>query len=75
MTTLTFNMPSTVLLSDFDLKMTLAAKLFEEGKLSSGQAADMIGVSKKSFIEVLGKYNVSVFGYSMDEINNDIKNA
>jgi predicted HTH domain antitoxin len=46
MTTLTFNMPSTVLLSDFDLKMTLAAKLFEEGKLSSGQAADMIGVSK-----------------------------
>jgi predicted HTH domain antitoxin len=68
-------MPSTVLLSDFDLKMTLAAKLFEEGKLSSGQAADMIGVSKKSFIEVLGKYNVSVFGYSMDEINNDIKNA
>jgi predicted HTH domain antitoxin len=68
-------MPSTVLLSDFDLKMTLAAKLFEEGKLSSGQAADMIGVSKKSFIEVLGKYNVSIFGYSMDEIENDVKNA
>ena len=43
--------------------MLLAAKLYERGILSAGQAAEVAGLSKRAFIELLGKYGVSVFGY------------
>ena len=43
--------------------MVLAAKLYERGILSAGQAAEMVGLSKRAFVELLSKYGVSVFGY------------
>lgn len=55
--------------------MLIAVKLFEDGKLSSGQAAEIVGVSKRTFIELLGKYNVSVFGYSYEELEEDLENV
>ncbi len=55
--------PDSVETSEFELKMTLAAKLFEEGKVSSGQAAEIVGISKRSFIELVGSFGVSIFGY------------
>ena len=75
MNTLTIKIPSSLQVSEFDLVMTLVTKLYEEGKLSSGQAAEMAGISKRTFIELLGKYNVSVFSYSTDELKEDLKNA
>jgi len=33
----------------------------------------MVGLSKKAFIELLGKYEVSVFQYNMDEILEDLE--
>jgi len=62
-------------MSDFELKMLLASKLFEEGKLSSGQAAELVGITKRSFVELLGRYNVSLFGYDYEELEEDVKNA
>ncbi|MBU3714753.1 MAG: toxin-antitoxin system, antitoxin component [Ferruginibacter sp.] len=47
--------------------MTLAAKLFEEGKVSSGQAAEIVGISKRSFIELVGSLGASISGY--DNLN------
>ncbi len=47
-------LPKTVDVSDFELKMIIAAKLYELGKLSSGQAAEVAGLSKRAFIELLG---------------------
>jgi predicted HTH domain antitoxin len=64
--TLEIDLPAGVELSEFDLKMTLAAKLYEDGTLSGGQAAKLAGVSKRTFIESLGKYGVSVFGYDAE---------
>jgi len=55
--------------------MLLASKLFEEGKLSSGQAAELVGITKRSFVELLGRYNVSLFGYDYEELEEDVKNA
>ena len=69
------NIPDNLNISDFEVNMIIASKLFVDGKLSSGQAADIVGLSKRSFIEILGKYEVSVFGNSEDELDNDIKNA
>lgn len=67
-------LPKTVDISDFELKMIIASKLYELGKLSSGQAAELAGLSKRAFLELLGKYNVSVFGYDENELAEDLKN-
>jgi predicted HTH domain antitoxin len=68
------SVPANAAVSDFEVKMIVAAKLFELGKLSSGQAAEMAGLSKRAFLEVVGKYGVSVFGYEISDIDNDLKN-
>lgn len=66
MKTLILNIPDSV--NDNDVKMQLAAQLYEKGVLSSGQAADLVGISKREFIETVGKYGVSIFGESIDDI-------
>jgi predicted HTH domain antitoxin len=74
MKTLTIQLPETTELSDFEARMILASKLYEMGRLSSGQAAELAGLSKRAFIEMLGKFGVSVFGYTADELAQDLKN-
>ena len=71
---ITIKLPPMLEASDWELKMILAAKLFELGRLSSGQAAEMVGLSKRAFVEMLGKFNVSIFGYDADEIERDLQN-
>lgn len=68
-------LPEGLNLSQFELRMLFAAKLFEEGLITSGQGAEMVGLSKHAFIELLGKYQVSIFQYDIDEIEADIANA
>jgi predicted HTH domain antitoxin len=75
MRTLHLNIPDSVDKNDNELVMTIAAKLYEDGTLSSGQAAELAGVSKRTFIELLGKYGVSVFSTSLDDLESDIANA
>lgn len=71
--TLEIKLPDSVKLSEFDIKMTLAAKLYEDGTLSGGQAAELVGIPKRSFLEQLGKYGVSIFGYGANELREDIE--
>jgi len=70
MKTLTIKIPDTV--DEKDLKMELAAHLFEKGIFTSGQAAELVGISKREFIETVGKYGVSIFGESKEDIENII---
>jgi predicted HTH domain antitoxin len=67
MKTLTFKIPDSV--DELDVKMQLAAHLFEKGIMSSGQAADLVGISKREFIENVGNYGVSIFGETIEEID------
>jgi predicted HTH domain antitoxin len=62
-------------LDEREAKNLLAAKLYEKGSLSLGQAAELAGYSKRTFMDLLGNYEVSVFNYSGSELDNDIKNA
>lgn len=75
MRTIHINIPETVELSDYDITMMLAAKLYEDKKLSTGQAAKLAGLSKRTFIEVLGHYGVSLFSTSLVDLHTDIANA
>lgn len=75
MKTLTVKIPSTVELDERELLLMLASKLYERGKLSLGQAAELAGYSKRAFTEILGSYGVSVFNYSADDLERDVENA
>ncbi|MGK7397221.1 MAG: UPF0175 family protein [Candidatus Cyclobacteriaceae bacterium M3_2C_046] len=75
MNTITINLPENINLTPFEIQMHLAIKLYETGKLSLGQAAEIAGISKRTFIELLGKYGASVFGYDFDELEEDLKNV
>ena len=75
MRTLYLNIPDLVDKGDNELAMIIASKLYEDGTLSSGQAAELAGLTKRTFIELLGKYGVSVFSNSVDDLESDIENA
>jgi predicted HTH domain antitoxin len=73
MKTMTVQIPDN--LDEREAKTMLAAKLYEKGSLSLGQAAELAGYTKRTFMEVLGSYDVSVFSYSETELEKDILDA
>jgi predicted HTH domain antitoxin len=58
-----------------EARLLLALKLYEGGKLSTGLAARIAGISRISFIFLLGQYGLSPFGESPDELKEDFENA
>jgi len=66
MKTITINLPEEVELDK--VKMIIAASLFEQGVLSSGQAAELVGIPRRQFLEEIGKYGVSIFGETAEDI-------
>ena len=66
-------LPKQAQIDDFEVKMMVAGGLYEKGKLSAGEAAVIAGLSKKAFIEIMGKYGFSVFGYTSKELKEDIQ--
>ena len=75
MKTITLNIPDTVDFDDKEALMAIASRLFEKGKLSLGQAAELVGLSKRAFMEILGTYGVSVFNYPSSDLDQDVENA
>jgi predicted HTH domain antitoxin len=75
MQTLQIQLPDSVNIDAREIQMLLASRLYEKGILSVGQAAQMTQLSKRTFMELLGQYQVSVFNYPADEINLDFNNA
>lgn len=71
MSTIVLNIPSKIELDPKETSRFLAAKLYEVGKLSLGEAAEVAGLSKTAFAEILGDYNVSLINYSVTEIQQD----
>ena len=75
MKTVTVNLPDSVDMNQKDFLTFVAAKLYESGKLTLGQAAELAGYSKAVFMEIIGNYNVSVFNYPASDLHRDVKNA
>ncbi len=75
MSVISLQVPDHVHTSEFEVRMIVASRLFDEGRLSSGQAAAMAGISKRAFLELVGQYGVSVFGYTFEELEEDLKDA
>ncbi|HEY5406264.1 MAG TPA: UPF0175 family protein [Ginsengibacter sp.] len=75
MKTLTLNIPESLDIDEKEAKTFLAAKLYEKGSLTLGQAAELGGYSKRTFMELLGNYGVSIINYPAIELENEILNA
>jgi len=73
MTTVAIPLPDSV--SENEARLLLAIKLFETGRVSSGQAAELAGVSKRTFTELLGRQQIPIFNYPPDEVARDLANA
>ncbi len=71
--TVELTLPTDVNVSDTEIRMIVAAKLFDMGEVSSGQAARMVGISRREFIETVGKYGVSIFQYTPEEVDEDLE--
>ncbi len=66
MKTLTLYLPEEVELHK--VRMLIAASLFDQGILSSGKAAELVGITRKQFLEDVGKYGVSIFGETSEDL-------
>jgi predicted HTH domain antitoxin len=58
-----------------EIRMAAAAKLYELGRLSSGRAAELAGVSRVSFLQLLARYGVSIFNQTEEELAQDLRDA
>lgn len=55
-----------------DARLLLAVKLFETGRLSAGQAAQVADLTKRSFLEVLSRFGVPVTNYPAADLAEEL---
>jgi predicted HTH domain antitoxin len=58
-----------------ETRLAMAVKLFETGKLTSGQAARLATMSRVDFLYELGRFGVSPIQMEPDELEEDVKHA
>ena len=72
---LQISIPDFLDLDTRELRLLLAASLYDQGRVSLGQGAEMAGLSKRAFMESLGGLGVSAFNQSPDDLERDLANA
>jgi predicted HTH domain antitoxin len=75
MRNMNISIPDALDLNDRDIAMLLASTLYEKGKLSLGQAAELANLSKRTFAELLAQYDVSIFNAPNSSLSKDVENA
>ena len=55
------------------IRLMAALKMFELGKLSSGKAAELAGMPRVEFLEMCGRYRVSIFNYPPEELEAELR--
>lgn len=73
MKTLQIQLPDNI--DENEVTLMLAVQLYDKGKLSLGQAAELMDMDKETFMEQFGKYDVSLFGETIEDIKRDLGNA
>lgn len=59
-----------------EMKTLSLVKLYELGKISSGVASRLLGITRAEFLDLLGRYNVSYLEQaSEDNLISDFNNA
>lgn len=58
-----------------EARLSMAVKLFEMGRLSSGQAAELAGIPRVHFLYELGRFGVSSIQLAAGELEDDVAAA
>lgn len=58
-----------------ELLLAAAMQWFESGRLSSGAAAELAGLSKPAFVQKLNDYGIPAFRQNRNELLDEISNA
>jgi predicted HTH domain antitoxin len=53
----------------------MAVKLFELKRISSGMAAEMVGMDRAAFLLELHRYGVEMINMDPEELASDVENA
>ena len=72
MKSITINLPDNIELTEKEVAMILAAKLYDMEILTMGRAAEVAGISKREFMETVGKYGVETFKYTIEDLKHDM---
>ncbi len=67
--------PDELKLKEDEVKIAALAKLYELGKISSGKAAKLLGISRVEFLDLLGKYKVQIEPDTEEELLKEIGNT
>ncbi len=72
-------LPQSLKMSDEEFaqeaRLLLAAKLYELGRVSQSVAADLAGVDRLTFLELLGRYGVPAINLRDEEVQHEIDAA
>jgi predicted HTH domain antitoxin len=60
---------------ELEAKLAMTAKLFEMKRLSSGQAAQMLGMDRVEFLLALHRVGTPAINLTEEELMSDIQNA
>ena len=55
-----------------EMRIAAAVKWYEMGTISQGKAAEIAGVNRAEFLNVLSRYQVSPFQYTPEELAEEI---
>lgn len=58
-----------------EMQMLLAVKLFDMGKLTSGKAAELAGISRVLFLHLLERYGVAAINLDAKEAKYEVEAA
>lgn len=58
-----------------EVQFLVAATLYESGKISSGRAATIAKMDRKTFLKQLSSHRISVLNYSVDELEQELQEA
>ena len=72
---LTLEIPDVANVSQTEAQILFAMKLFETDKLSLGKAAEVAGLSYRTFHELLVRYGIPVVTMTEEDVKWEIENA
>ena len=72
---LTLEIPDLANISQTDAQILFAMKLFETDKLSLGKAAEVAGLSYRTFYELLIRYGIPTVTMTEEDVKSEIENA
>ena len=55
-----------------EMRIVAAVKWYEMGEVSQGEAAEIAGLTRLEFINILSRYHVSPFQYTPEEIAEEL---